>query len=693
MDISSFPIVEPLSEATQNALRPLRLREWDYLEIGMDENETAFLMRAVPRRIFTEGIELGELKTQSTVTGVKVYPINEYVGYETNEFLARIPESKAFSGAETRGLYKVGMTDYSVILVHCCWPRERLIFKSSTAAMQYDYLLRRFVSQTARANLQAKFKLEGVVPPPPKDYVAHDKYPLSDYQMVGMQMGLGQSAIALFMQKGTGKTATAIGLICLEANRTRAGKIDGTPHMMRALIVCPNQVRTNWQKEFAKFATTPGKTIVVRGGKLNRIKCIHYAFKTEADLAFSACIVGYDTLKSDPELFAKIPWDRIVLDESQKIKSQGTERWKAAKMLRENSARRVILTGTPIANTVMDLYTQLEFLGEGLSGFSSFHAFKEFHGKFEESVAGASGSKVKTLVGAANIPLMKERLARLSYTITKEEAKLNLPDKVYDTYEVDMTPRQADFYKRMVDALAILLKDEFEASNNKSITANHALTQLLRLAQICSGFVKWDSEIDPNTGDILTKGFTEQIDDTNPKMDAVLEMLRDEEKDPNEKTVIWACFVPDLQHITRILQEQGFGVALYYGGTSDKERDVIYERFNNDDTLKVLVANPATAGEGLNLLGYNPERTDQETYCGHMIFYSQNWSALERSQGEDRAHRRGTKMPLRITNLVIPETIDELIRNRVAAKLEMADNVQDISEILQEALGVDLSRV
>src|SRR5690606_16184940 len=103
---------------------------------------------------------------------------------------------------------------------------------------------------------------------------------------------------------------------------------------------------------------------------------------------------------------------------------------------------RMVLTGTPIANRLFDLWTQLEFLGKGLSGFKSFTNFRNFYGSFLKVDAEKSGSQVEKLIGYKNLPLIQERLTRLCYMVTKKEADLQLPDKVYDVYEVEMTKQQ-----------------------------------------------------------------------------------------------------------------------------------------------------------------------------------------------------------------------------------------------------------
>lgn len=696
MTQSTLPILEPLSEATKQELTPLRLGSHDYLEIWMDEKNSNFEMRPISCRPLRSGDEVvvDAKNIKTTVTGDKVVPYGSRPSWEARQFFKRIPESR-FIGAKDFARpddWWIGGTDYSVIVIHHSWPRDRIIFRGQTSHVFYHFLLRRFLSQTARANLQAKFKLNGETPEMPEDFEEHPNpdLRLADYQKVALVMGLGQEATGLYMDRGTGKTPTTIARICLEAKRTRQGKM-GDPRMMRVLVVCPNQVRKNWQKEFSRFATTPGKITIIRGGQFYRIKLLTEAMKDEPDCAFSVCIIGYDTLPRDVEFFEKVPWDLIVTDESHYFKSQGTKRFKTLKRLREFSGRRMELTGTPIGNSIMDLYSQLEFLGEGLSGFSSFKNFISFHGKFKKDMVASDNGRFK-LEGVQNIPLMQERLSRLTFSISREDAGLKLPPKVPLTFEVNMTPKQFDFYRKLATQLAIEIKSDMEKGQDKTLTAEHILTKLLRLQQICSGFITWDEIQDPDTGEVIQQRKTEQIDSQNPKINELISYYFDPQRDPNSKMVIWCCFVEDIRAISQRLSIEGIRHATYYGATSDADREYAEEAFNKDPDLKVLIANPQTAGEGLNLHGYdieNPDGPTKDTYAGDVIFYSMNWSYIQWAQAQDRAHRRGTKMPVNIIDLMVPGSIDEEIRDRVRTKEHNALTIQDIQQILENVLDFE----
>lgn len=662
-------ILEPLSKSTESVLRPLDLFETDRLFVWMDSQSDG-------RRFLME-VRSVNFDTRWPNRGVS------YQG--SKNFFYRLPESRRPPNSE---VWSVGATDFTALVTVHGWPEDKIVYRSP-AATQIDeearlrmrYLVTRFMSQADRAAMAAEFKINRQVPEVPKSWVEHPKLPASDYQLVAAMMAVEQEGMAFFMDRGTGKTATAIAVVCEEARRKRERTQPGEKSMLRVLVVCPQQVCTNWALEFERFATCKGKTVIVRGGPAERVKTLVHGISGEKDCEFGVVIISYDSLVASMDAYKKVKWDRIILDESHFIKDPGTNRWKAFKELRESAKRRLIMTGTPIGNSPMDLWTQLEFLGVGMSGFVDFKTFRNFHGVFE--AAGQAG--IQKLVATKNVPLLQERLARLSFSVTKEEAGLKLPDKVYDVWEVQMTPKQAEIYEKIAEALFADIEDQLSGEVD-ALTVENILTKLLRLAQITSGHIVWDPVIN-DAGEVIKPRRLQDVDVTNPKIDAVVEMMTAEDRDPLGKTLVWAVWVHDIKKITEALKAHGVECASYYGGTSRDEREVLVQRFNCDPTFKVLVANPQTAGEGLDLLGY--DKTDPEnshTYCDSEIFFSSNWSYIQRSQAEDRCHRRGTRMPVRITDLVCPNTIDMEIRQRVSSKAQMSDYVTNIREILTNVL-------
>ena len=263
-----------------------------------------------------------------------------------------------------------------------------------------------------------------------------------------------------------------------------------------------------------------------------------------------------------------------------------------------------------------------------------------------------------------------------------------MPDKVYDIVTVEMTELQAKYYSVLKDQLALEIS-EIMSDENSRVRADHVLTKLLRLSQITSGHVVVDANICPDTGDTLRETMSIDIPGGNPKIDALIEILTDPGRDPRCKTIVWANFRHDLSTISKALAANGIKHVLYFGETSEADRIQAVYDFNNDPETEVFVANAQTAGAGLNLLGYDPKDPDAtDTFCGHEIFFSMNWSAILRSQAEDRAHRKGTRTNVRITDLMVPGTIDEEVWAEVKRKRDEAGAIQNIDSILEKVLGI-----
>ena len=453
--------------------------------------------------------------------------------------------------------------------------------------------------------------------------------------------------------------------------------------MYRVFIVCPKNVRVNWREEFIRFATVPGKVAVLRGGQLTRAKLLVEAFQAEDGCKWTAVVASYETVRRSWNAIKMIEWDLVVLDESHYIKRASTQRFKTMIKLRELANQRMVLTGTPITNTMLDLWAQLEFLGDGLSGFRSWQNFKTYYGKWERRQHG------NVLVGYKNVPLMQERLTRLAYLIRKEQALPELPEKLFDVHEVEMSKEQRDYYLKIRTQLLVEIETEMAEAeaDGRVLTVNNVLTRMLRLAQVTSGFITWDAQYSDD-GDEISARVVDRID-PNPKVEALVELLKAE--GPKEKAIVWACWVQDIKTIRARLEQEGIDCVTFYGATKDADREEAVRRFNEDPACRVFVGNPAAGGVGLNLVGYDywNDPPSQDTRASHEIYFSQNWSPTARSQSEDRAHRRGTRGNVRITDLVVPGTIDEEIRTRVLGKHMRAYEIQDVRAIMNRLLETD----
>ncbi len=658
-------MLKPLCPSTEELLRPINFMKNDRLDITLNKDGTHFEVQAwaeCPSYMLSDHISPGQRWTASH---------NASIGW-----VKRIPEYSQAKN-QAHGAWSIAATDTSALILNAIWEPHRLKF-TDQAEIVYQYILTRFLAQTVASQQRALFKIKGQSAAMPDDFEDHPEFPLSKYQQLALLGTLNQEGCALFMEQGTGKTPIVISRIMYEAPKI----YEAEKRMYRVLVVAPKNVRSNWKEEVFKFATKTGRVTILRGGQLARMKLLIEAMKPDEDSMYTIIVTSYETVLRSWESIGQIPWDLAVLDESHMIKSERTSRTKKMLELRDKALQRMVLTGTPIANKANDIRTQLEFLGEGLSGFRSSKRFKAFYGKYEKS----EDNKHEKFVANRNLPILQERLARISFMITKKEALPHLPKQLFQIKEVSMTTKQRDLYVQLQKHLAIEIEKDMSSGEKTQLTVQNVLVKLLRLAQITSGFIRWSPQKDED-GNIIQEGHFEWIN-PNPKMDMMIDDIC--ARKPKEKGIVWSCDIPIIQEVGRRLTLKEIDHVFYYGQVKDKDRDENVRRFNQDPGVKILIGNPGAGGVGINLWGHEPSwvGTPQDHGCDcHFVdYFSQDWSMIKRNQSQDRAHRRNTRVPVTYTDYVIAGTVDEEIRTRVMGKTVNALEIQDVRDIMIRVL-------
>jgi SNF2 family DNA or RNA helicase len=330
----------------------------------------------------------------------------------------------------------------------------------------------------------------------------------------------------------------------------------------------------------------------------------------------------------------------IGIDESTTIKNHEAKRTKALTKIAAGFAFRRILTGSPVTKSPLDVYSQFEFLGPGTLGFDSFYAFQARYAVLQKRKMGKAS--FNQVVGYRNIEELTDRIDRFSYRVLKKDC-LDLPEKIYTARYVSLTDEQFQMYEQIRTTAFTMLK------NGELVTAQHVITQLLRLQQVMSGHLRTDE------GNLVTF--------KSSRMDALLEVL--EEHDGN--AIIWSRFRHDIQEITKALQRK-YGehtTAAYYGDTSSDERNRIVRDFQDrNHPLRYFVGNPSTGGYGLTL-----------TEANLMVFYANSFDLEHRLQAQDRIHRIGQRNPCTYVDLITEGTIDEKIVQALRNKIELGAKV------------------
>lgn len=653
-------LVTSLSPATSQLLRELRdTKETDSLLIRCAVHEDGDNIRI---RQF--------LVTPQPAKGQSWHDLSRAI---RSEWWRRVPDSRPHSSAQ----FACPASDTSALVILAAVGRSKIEFADELSRTLFFTSVMRFARMQQMVRVQAEFKLERKVPEDaPKGTATHPPMP---HQRAAAHCASKIPAYALLMEQSTGKTYTTI--MAIEAIEREACGLH--------LIVAPKNVGLNWKNELHEFSSKRTVALQFKGLQFDRTRVLLEALRLRKSGDFDNVyvIVSYQLAVNCAKQLEAVRWDTCIVDESHNIKSPSTKRIKAMMRLRESSTRRYILTGTPIGNSFLDLYTQLEFLEEGLSGFNSFGAFKNFYGQWAPR-----GEGLSVLVGMQNVPLLQERIAMCGFLIKKVEAMPDLPAKTCSIIGVELTADQRIVYERVANEIMVEIEAEMHSGKNANITANNALVRLLRLAQITSGFAVYDKELDMDSDELLPS----QIErfDPNPKIEELVTYLKELPRE--SKAIIWCCFVQDIKQIRARLALENIDCVTFYGSTKDEERNNAVERFNKDPNCRFFIGNPAAGGVGLNLQGTHKESKSWPQKCDTVISFSQGWSSITKAQGEERPRGYLTESAsptgkretwsIHCVDLVAENSIDEVIRQRVVDKRRHALQIQDIREILSQIL-------
>jgi SNF2 family DNA or RNA helicase len=569
------------------------------------------------------------------------------------------------------------------------WPKDSVLWQSENVRKSFEAVIEREKFLDSKAAFQAAWRAGREVN---LSGITDTKLPLKPYQRVGALLGRAISqddGFAWFMEQRTGKTPTAICTICdLVMNRVIRQK-DGTTRPIRnILIVVPPILKLNWKEEFPRFAPIEGHADILTGTKAERIVKL-FKIRSEAkDKKFCAVIVPYDTFVSSYDLISGVSWDIILCDESHWFKDPKTSRAKYLLKMRDKVPFRFILTGTPMGNLPVDFYNQLEFLQEGATESISLKDFKDKTSEISKLPSG-----IDYVTGIKDCEFLKPILARRSFIVKRVDVMKQLPPKVYEYNSVEMCPEQARHYKELAEFLCTQIEKDIAESENNQSTINHILTQLLRLAQITSGFLVADGDFTINADG--EQSFSKKLHfyKENQRLDRLVEIAK--ERGPNEKMIIWNHWIPMIDVIFERFCKEGLGeqMIVYRGnGSYEHEqyrkwkgpsRDDAKNAFNNDRSKRFLLASAQSANIGLTLPGHPIGNPGFGTLCDLAVYFSYNWSYLQRAQSEDRPYETNSTHQLTVIDLLVEGTIDQEILSAVRNKKDVAENLTNIKEVLK----------
>ena len=374
-----------------------------------------------------------------------------------------------------------------------------------------------------------------------------------------------------------------------------------------SLVVCPASVLHNWERESHQF--TPGLSVLViesTGEVRNNL--------TSQVPKYDLVIINYSLLRRELENLKKCRFSALVLDEAQYIKNPSAQITQAVKQLQ--SLFRIALTGTPLENSLMDLWSITDFVQPGYLG--SQRHFSEVYSPKDESPEIQSFARKK--LSARLKPILLRRL--------KKEVAKDLPDRIDERRDCELTEEQRKLYlAELRHSREIIMKSVREKGLARSKI--HVLAALTRLRQICCH---------PRlVGSDLISGKTEVLFD-------LLEPLQAE----NQKVLVFSQFVEMLKILEQECAERKIRTQILTGAT--KNRQEIVKQFQEDPSLQVFLLSLRAAGTGLNL-----------TAASYVVLYDPWWNPAVEAQAIDRTHRIGQTAAVNAYRLISPGTVEEKI--------------------------------
>jgi SNF2 family DNA or RNA helicase len=469
------------------------------------------------------------------------------------------------------------------------------------------------------------------------------------YQLEAVDAIKNLEYAAIFHEQGLGKTKIGVDLTLLWLKQSVVDSV---------LIVTKKGLIQNWRDEVALHSHLKPRLLTQdkRGN--------FHAFNSPVRIY----LAHYEVLRSEQKrlsLFLKTRKVAVFLDEAQKIKNPESNVAKTLFALSSGFERRIIMTGTPIANRPYDIWSQIYFLDHGKSLGTDFKAFRESLDLSND----LGQDREKQTSFEDTLSGLFRKIESFSVRETKKSAGIKLPGKEIRNVSVDLEARQTEIYERFrKDFAAIVVRDGAPVLDD----AEEVLKRLLRLVQVASN-----------------PRLVDEAYHAVPAKYPVLESILGEIAGAGEKAIVWSSFTENVDWLTRELQP--FGAVRVHGKMNIEDRNRSIQNFKKKPEHKILVATPAAAKEGLTL-----------TVANHAVFFDRSFSLDDYLQAQDRIHRISQTKTSYITNLVARDTVDEwvdvlLSAKQLAAALGQGDISKrvyqseasyDFGEMVREILGI-----
>lgn len=519
-------------------------------------------------------------------------------GHEWIPLPGRAELLEAFDGVAPDGNGRMRLSRLQYLRARASWDPARVRLEESKQARRFWELLER------------------IVPPPEPPPLGEGMTALRPYQQAGYQwlwfLHVNGFHGVLADEMGLGKTHQAMALLHAAWASDGAGQ-------RPSLVVCPTTVLEHWEDKLRRHAPS------LRFLRLHGLERLRSFEGVELP---PVVLTTYALLAREAALFESVEWDYVVLDEAQKIKNSATKMARAAKRLR--AAHRLALTGTPLENRPMELWSLFEFLVPGYLG--SARAFRQ---RFEVPVAQRGDVHAAERLRLLVHPF---KLRRCKADVLKE-----LPPKVEDIRWCELTAHQAALYRATLRQQAGALVERLRDCS-RPVAYIHIFAALTRLKRICDHPAL---VLSGRRAHALGSGkFT------------VFQELMEEALEEGQKVVVFSQYLEMLDVIAAWLSRKRIGHVHLRGAT--RHRGKVIDTFQREPSCRVFLGSLLAGGLGIDL-----------TAASIVIHYDRWWNAAREDQATDRVHRIGQSRGVQVFKLVSKGTLEERIHRMIERKRAM----------------------
>ena len=442
------------------------------------------------------------------------------------------------------------------------------------------------------------------------------KTTLYPYQKEGIRFAFSKGKSIIADEMGLGKTVQAIG--CAELMR-KAGLISSV------LVLCPASLKYQWKKEIEKF--TDSVAVIVEGPQDKRREL----YRSQSFYR----IVSYNTMSNDIRTFGNAYAECLIMDEVQRLKNWNTQISRAARKIKSDYT--IVLSGTPLENKLVELYSVMEFVDQYCLG--PYYKF------IDETTVKDEGGKI---LSYKNLNLVGERLAKRLVRRRKVDIELQLPERTQQNLFVPMTSRQREIHDELKAGVAQIVSKWRRSHFLSDVDRKRLMLLLSQMRMVCDSTYILDQETRFDT-----------------KVEETMNIVQEVVESGDDKIVIFSQWERMTRLIATELEKLGVGYASLNGKVPSEKRNALVEKFWNEPSCRVFISTD-TGSTGLNL-----------QIASRVINLDLPWNPSVLEQRVGRVHRIGQRRNIQVLNMISQDSFEERMLATLEVKASLFEGILD----------------